>query len=605
MSTIPTIQFLRNNNIYSSRDAARSALEGQKGNVPDGGVILARYSGTTGEQMIIKTLAGFVSNISTPQNATVTIIDVEGAINNISGETAVEEGKFISAITQTNGVVTARLGGVAAANVSVADEGNIFTATTVEGVLSEIQNSIGTGGSVGTQITNAINALDSEKSGSSTSNHITVGVKQVDGKITSVTVSDSDIASATLLGTSGDTSGETTAFGYIAKEVADRTAAIQALDLGQVGGTGQVITTISQADGQVSATAIDLTASNVQATPFISSDTTVAVTGTKVSEQIASLATSIKSVASDAKSYSIEKISSGSTELSANVLEAYKLVDEDGKQSGATINIYKDSSLKSVALVDQKLNFTYILTDGTESTVEVDVSKFLAESEFSDGLEVANHVVKVKIAEGSEDFLTVDTNGIKLSGVQDAINAASGHVNTIIDGRLGAGVTSSSTATAQFAALSGQIASINATIDSLDATVSDESTHVDVTVVQEDGIITSVTVANKDIASASALTAETTARTNADTELSNRLGIGITTAATATAQLQALSGKTGDASGVTSVNGAKAYATDLVNSLDATVFSSSGTSTTKAIEIVQTDGKLVSITLGAFDCGTY
>ena len=83
MATIPIIQLLRNNNIYSTRDAARSALEGQKNNVPDGGVILARYSGTTGEQMIIKTLAGFVSNISTSENATVTIIDVEGASENV------------------------------------------------------------------------------------------------------------------------------------------------------------------------------------------------------------------------------------------------------------------------------------------------------------------------------------------------------------------------------------------------------------------------------------------------------------------------------------------------------------------------------------------
>ena len=83
MATIPIIQLLRNNNIYSTRADARSALEGQKNNVPDGGVILARYSGTTGEQMIIKTLAGFVSNISTHENATVTIIDVEGAAENV------------------------------------------------------------------------------------------------------------------------------------------------------------------------------------------------------------------------------------------------------------------------------------------------------------------------------------------------------------------------------------------------------------------------------------------------------------------------------------------------------------------------------------------
>ena len=49
---------------------------------------------------------------------------------------------------------------------------------------------------------------------------------------------------------------------------------------------------------------------------------------------------------------------------------------------------------------------------------------------------------------------------------------------------------------------------------------------------------------------------------------------------------------------------AKKYADELVNSLEATITSPSETKE-HAITIVQTDGKLVSITLGAFDCGTY
>ena len=102
---------------------------------------------------------------------------------------------------------------------------------------------------------------------------------------------------------------------------------------------------------------------------------------------------------------------------------------------------------------------------------------------------------------------------------------------------------------------------------------------------------------------------EATARTTTDDELSKRLGSGVTTAATSTAQLQALSGETGDTSGFTSVNGAKAYATDLVNSLEATVESKTESetdiTTTKAIKIKQANGKIESITLGAFDCGTY
>ena len=53
-------------------------------------------------------------------------------------------------------------------------------------------------------------------------------------------------------------------------------------------------------------------------------------------------------------------------------------------------------------------------------------------------------------------------------------------------------------------------------------------------------------------------------------EINNKLGGGITSANTATAQLSALSGSSSDTSGVTSVWGAKAYADDLISTLDYT-----------------------------------
>lgn len=204
------------------------------------------------------------------------------------------------------------------------------------------------------------------------------------------------------------------------------TKAIEALDVDAVGGTGKVITTVSETDGKIAATAIDLTAANVAATATEASDNAVAVEGTNVATQIASLATSIKTVSKDAKSYSVKKLTA--EEVTAlkdnNVKEAYKLIDEDSAQVGDTIKIYKDSSLKEVALSGQTLNFTYILADGSESTVGVDVSNFLAESEFKNGLEVVNHVVNVKVDAASENFLTVGADGVKLSGVQNAINKA-------------------------------------------------------------------------------------------------------------------------------------------------------------------------------------
>ena len=147
-----------------------------------------------------------------------------------------------------------------------------------------------------------------------------------------------------------------------------------------------------------------------------------------IKSDIDNLETTVENLQSSAQTYSITKVTEGISD--ANVKEQYKLVNKNGVAVGSPINIYKDSSLKGVALVDQELQFTYILADGTENTVGVDVSKFLAESEFSNGLQVIDHVVSVKKDNTSEDFLTVSTEGIKVSGVNDAItNAVKGEAD--------------------------------------------------------------------------------------------------------------------------------------------------------------------------------
>lgn len=226
--------------------------------------------------------------------------------------------------------------------------------------------------------------------------------------------------------------GGDTVEGSVAKSIKDT---VEKLNATEVGGNGKVITTISETNGVIAATAIDLAAGNVAATAIDGSEgSTVAVTGTNVADQISSLAKSIESVSSDAKSYSVEKITGDSlTALGTNVREAYKLVDEDGRQAGEVIKIYKDSSLKDVNLVGQELQFTYILADGSEKTEGVDVSTFLAESEFSDGLQVVEHVVSVKRDSASETFLTVGKDGVRLSGVQDAINTAAAKATTKVE----------------------------------------------------------------------------------------------------------------------------------------------------------------------------
>lgn len=78
MATIPRVQLFRNSNIISGRSAAIDTLERKKEYVPDGGLILATYSSDNG----VKTLLGIVRN-SGSENAQITIMDVEGAAENV------------------------------------------------------------------------------------------------------------------------------------------------------------------------------------------------------------------------------------------------------------------------------------------------------------------------------------------------------------------------------------------------------------------------------------------------------------------------------------------------------------------------------------------
>ena len=58
--------------------------------------------------------------------------------------------------------------------------------------------------------------------------------------------------------------------------------------------------------------------------------------------------------------------------------------------------------MDSVELENQELVFKYNLTTGQQSVIRVDVSTFLAESEFKDGLQLTGHVISVKLGQGLE-----------------------------------------------------------------------------------------------------------------------------------------------------------------------------------------------------------
>lgn len=259
--------------------------------------------------------------------------------------------------------------------------------------------------------------------------------------------------------------GDVTVEGSVKKQIKD---AVEALDVDKVGGTGKVITTVSETDGKISATAIDLTAGNVAATATEATDDKVAVEGADVAAQVASLAKSIKTVAKGAATYSVKKVEEG---LATNVKEAYQLtqtVDGATIDVGVQIPVYKDSALKSAQIghvddtVDETtgvitsgtgneaLTFVYYTTEGKYTLAAINIADFLRESEFKDGLQVTKGVVsvlkdaasgKVRVADtpadvtpksaddtGWVDVLSVSESGVKVDNIDAAINYAVGKV---------------------------------------------------------------------------------------------------------------------------------------------------------------------------------
>ena len=332
----------------------------------------------------------------------------------------------------------------------------------------------------------AIEAMDATKTGEGT--FVDVTVKQENGVITEVTVAESDIASAQAL------ANEISARTEADDDIKDRLDIIE-----------------GEADGSIKKAVADAKAAL---------EGTLADTDAKT---LAALNDRIDAVVTDAKTYSIAKATEAEVEtLGANVKEAYKLVDEDKVKVGEFIPVYKDSALQKVELVEQELQFTYLLTDGKTSTVGVDVSKFLAESEFANGLQVLDHVVSVKVDAASEAFLTVGADGVKLAGVQEAINAAKKDVTDRIDVIEGADTVEGSVKKA----LKDAKDYTDAEIDKLDAEVtSTDGSHVTVKVTEVDGVITAVNVTESDIASATGLTAEIGRATSAETALADRLAV--------------------------------------------------------------------------------
>lgn len=122
---------------------------------------------------------------------------------------------------------------------------------------------------------------------------------------------------------------------------------------------------------------------------------------------------------------------------SANKL--IKLIGIDNTVIGSisAADFIKDGMVDSVAFnpSNKKLTITFN-TDSGKEDIEVDLTSLVDTYSPGNGIEINNNVVSVKKDSTSETFLTVGTGGIKLAGVNDAIDAAKNAV--IGDGNDGA-----------------------------------------------------------------------------------------------------------------------------------------------------------------------
>ena len=173
------------------------------------------------------------------------------------------------------------------------------------------------------------------------------------------------------------------------------------------------------------------------------------------------------------------------SELQSNVREAFRLVDNEGTPVDNTIiKIYKSSSLVSIELINvdgiDYVRITYIDNEGVTQTMDLNIQKLIFEAEFKDGLVVnENGEVRVKIDPTSEVFLTVSSEGIKVSGLQNAINtavAAEAARATAAEDSISANVTTLSSTTETFSAATvAEIARIDGRIDNGSANVAELS----------------------------------------------------------------------------------------------------------------------------------
>ena len=465
-NNVQNVKFLRNQTPFESRELARQALEDNKSQAADGTALLARYT-VSGE---VKTIVGFV--YVTGSTHDITIFDTEGASGDVEALRREINAKLGTTFISSGNTVEANL---TALSGTSSDASGV---TSVWGAKAYADDLIST-----------LDYDDTAVAGQYVSQ-----VTQADGKIAVTRVE---------LPSSADTAVSKK---FVTSVAEDKGQIV--VSRGEITSTNKTVTLTDGSDG-----GIDL-AVNIDNETLIADANTgvISVASAALTQYVGDEDTihiSAVDTTTNTKTISSPLTISATTPTEANVKEQYNLVGASGNTIGATIKIYKDSALLSVALLhadttatpkvlptydkatntwtdiaetaqtaeNQALCYAYEDVSGNTVIAAVPVGSFINEQEFASGITWDSAAGKVKgvVDSTSEkdsqdtpvDFLTVGANGFKISGIKDEIDRQ-----------------------------------LDAVVEDLDANVSGNSTHVTVGVEEVDGIITAVTVSEDNIANA-------------------------------------------------------------------------------------------------------
>ena len=247
-----------------------------------------------------------------------------------------------------------------------------------------------------------------------------------------------------------------------AKDYADAqiSAAVSALDVADSAVAKEFVTSVSETDGKISVKRGSITSSggtivlgdnadgginfevvNSALTQYVGSNA-IKVTGEGSTKTIALSINANDKVLTQTTDGLLTNIN-----LTWNTTDGLKLIGKLGTAI-ATIpakDFIKDGMLENVELkqattgspIDEETSGTFLVftfnTDGGPKVINVNVTSLIDIYTGASGVTINGKVVSVKVDPASEGFLTVGANGVKLSGVQAAINAAHGADVAAID----------------------------------------------------------------------------------------------------------------------------------------------------------------------------